>query len=191
AGAVAHDMEDAGLLLIVLGGISRAIRLDAAIAVEREANLEPSYPRRLAALSVEIAEDAARVGERLRLSNADRLVLEESELMSRIWPTPPGLDQAKEVLYRAGRSRFVDCLVHAAARGREDHSGWANLLRSLESVGPQEFPLTGKDVLAVGIGRGPQVGTILARLEEWWIAEQFGPDRAELLDKLQQMAGRQ
>jgi poly(A) polymerase len=187
AGAVAHDMEDSGLLLLILGGISRASRLDTAIAVECDAKIEPSYPRRLAALSVDIAEDAERVAKRLRLSNADRLVLHECASMPETWPTPPGLDQAREAQYRAGRARSVDSLVYAAARGRGDHSDWANLLRSLESSESQEFPLTGKDALAAGIAPGPEVGALLARLEEWWIAQQFLPDRASLLDKLKQM----
>lgn len=191
AGAVAHDMEDSGLLLVILGGISRANRLDTAIAVERDADVEPSYPRRLAALSVEIAEDAERVAKRLRLSNSDRSVLRECASMSEYLPTPPGLDEAREARYRADRGRSVDSLVYAAARGRGDHSRWVNLLRSLESSESHEFPLTGKDALAAGIKPGPEVGALLARLEEWWIGKQFHPDRAALLDKLQQMLGRQ
>ena len=189
AGGTVRDMEDAGLLLIVLGGISRARRLDTAIAIERDANIEPSYPRRLAALSVEIVEDAERVAERLRLSRADALVLESGASMSERWQEPPEVEEAKEALYRAGWRRFVDCLVHAAARSHGDHSDWSNLLLSLESWEPGQFSLTGKDVLAAGIGHGPEVGTVLAKLENWWISEHFGPDRAALLIRLRQMAG--
>lgn len=187
AGAVAHDMEDSGLLLMVLGGLSRANRLDRAIAVERDADIGPTYARRLAALSVEIAEDAARVAERLRLSNADRRALQECESLSGTWLTPPGFGEAREIRYRTGERRFRDCLVYAASRGRGEHADWAKLLRSLESSGAEEFPLTGKDALAAGVSPGPEIGALLAQLEEWWIGEKFRPDRAALLDKLQEM----
>ena len=46
----------------------------------------------------------------------------------------------------------------------------------------------GNDVLALGVPRGKAVGRSLAAVEQWWIAHDFHPDRAECLNKLKQLA---
>ena len=47
-----------------------------------------------------------------------------------------------------------------------------------------KFPLTGADVLALGVKPGADVGWLLGAVEEWWIAGDFAADaeacRAEL-----------
>ena len=44
------------------------------------------------------------------------------------------------------------------------------------------LPLDGRDLQrALGLEAGPEVGRMLAVLEDWWIAGDFRPGRAELL----------
>ena len=45
------------------------------------------------------------------------------------------------------------------------------------------FPLKGRDLLAIGVPHGPEVGERLARVEAWWIEQDFRPTRAECLEK--------
>jgi poly(A) polymerase len=47
-----------------------------------------------------------------------------------------------------------------------------------------KFPLTGQDVLATGTPAGPMVGKILKGIEDWWVHEDFEPDRVKCLGKL-------
>ena len=48
--------------------------------------------------------------------------------------------------------------------------------------------MQGRDVLAeLGVPPGPQVGDLLRRAEALWLAEDFRPDRAELLQRLRAM----
>lgn len=48
---------------------------------------------------------------------------------------------------------------------------------------PPSFPVSGEDVMAVGIAPGPRVGQILQTLEHWWL-DQDMPDRQACLQKL-------
>ena len=50
-----------------------------------------------------------------------------------------------------------------------------------------KFPVRGKDVQALGIPHGPEVGRLLEAVEDWWIGEDFRPDRAAALDKLDRL----
>ena len=49
-----------------------------------------------------------------------------------------------------------------------------------------KFPLTGKDIINVGIKTGPQVGKILKSIEEWWIDRGTKPSRKDCLEKLKE-----
>ena len=69
-------MEDGGLLLTILGGVAYRGPLAAMIVAERALELAPDPIRRLAALAVSVTEDARRVAQRLRLSNAEAKQLE-------------------------------------------------------------------------------------------------------------------
>ncbi|HLF21115.1 MAG TPA: CCA tRNA nucleotidyltransferase, partial [Aestuariivirga sp.] len=46
------------------------------------------------------------------------------------------------------------------------------------------FPVTGRDLTGRGMKPGPELGTVLRRLEDWWIASDFKPDRAQLLARV-------
>ena len=46
------------------------------------------------------------------------------------------------------------------------------------------FPLTGADVMQAGVTQGPDVGRILARIEDWWIGTDFAADEGALRDRL-------
>jgi poly(A) polymerase len=55
---------------------------------------------------------------------------------------------------------------------------------------PLEFPLKGRDVTALGIAEGPEVGRLLAALEAWWQDGDFRADREAALAELKQRAGK-
>ena len=66
---------DYGLLTDLLASAPRMIRFTRLVAAEEALGLAPDPALRLAALAVFVAEDAERLAERLRLSNAEQAVL--------------------------------------------------------------------------------------------------------------------
>ena len=54
-----------------------------------------------------------------------------------------------------------------------------------------KFPLDGRDVKALGVNEGPEIGSLLKDVEQWWIDQDFVPDRNALLARLRETAKRQ
>ena len=53
---------------------------------------------------------------------------------------------------------------------------------------PPDFPISARDVLALGIPPGPRVGRLLDELRRWWEASNFAADRAACLARLDEIA---
>lgn len=158
-------MAGAGLLMPVVGGVPRLARF-AAIADGPGAGVYPAF--RLAALAVAVGEDALRLRERLRLSNA------EFERVSGIAAALEGLSgrealpqiaTLRRLAHRLGMDAVAGGLVLLGTQGGavEVQGVIAELART-----PPFLP-TGKDVLALGVGAGPKVGQVLEAAREAWI----------------------
>lgn len=172
--AVAQAMAQSGILNEVLAGAADPARLARMVAGEAEARLPPSQVRRLLALAVFGPGDVTRLRERLRLTNAEQrlmmLVLTARELMG------PDADRQREALYRAGPEAYRDAVLDAAARGALDD--WRGALALVDAPSLPVFHLTGKDVLALGVAHGPEVGRLLAASEAAWLAAGLPSDEA-------------
>ena len=147
--------------------------------------------RRLASLIAEsgVAKNATAIrafADRWQLPRiqAERLVA----LVVLPNPINPRIDRRVQhrLLYRLGRERFRDLLlvVWAGENIDEKDSSLRAMLETVDSWKAPEFPLRGADVLALGVEEGPKVGGLLREVENWWIEQDFAPDRAALLDKL-------
>ncbi|WP_193367412.1 CCA tRNA nucleotidyltransferase [Pelagibius marinus] len=164
---------------------------------------------RLAALLRPGAAVARAVAQRLRLSNAETAELEllgapeqtlgEAAGVLLRGPGDPALRHAlATALYRAGAARFRVALVVAYLRlvagdeaaGPAATAGLQAALAAAEAWQPREFPLSGADVLELGYAAGPDVGSLLRAVEDWWIGEDFAPDRAACLARLKELAER-
>ncbi|HEU4806549.1 MAG TPA: CCA tRNA nucleotidyltransferase, partial [Nitrobacter sp.] len=174
-------MEDGGLLLAILGGVTYRGPLAAMIAAERALELAPDPVRRLAALAVSVTEDARRVAQRLRLSNAEAKQLDS---MGHRWWRLGSMDEAtaRRRLYRLGAPRFRDRLMQAWARAGSgaDPAPWLNVAALPQRWQPPAFPLKAEDFIARGIAPGPALGHVLAIAEDAWLAADFPLDSARL-----------
>jgi tRNA nucleotidyltransferase/poly(A) polymerase len=181
-GAV-EALFDYGLLTNVLGGVPRLVRFERLVAIEETNGLAPNAALRLAALAVFVEEDVARLAERLRLSNAEQAALALGALGAD--GALPGEEAAKALLYRLGpdayRSRLLLAWVHADACPED--AAWRNALALPERWQAPVFPIDGNDVMALGEFKGPEIGALLKRLEQDWIASGFALDRDQLLAK--------
>ena len=98
-------------------------------------------------------------------------------------------NNACKILYACGKQIFIDGLLTASAAFPEkqprDLIGLYDLANSWR---PPIFPITGRDVLAIGVPQGPLVKQFILELEEWWLENNFKATRKEALDQLTSLA---
>lgn len=161
-------MAGAGLLVPVIGGVPHLSRF-AAVTKEPGGAVDPAF--RLTALAVAIGEDALRLRERLRLSNG------EFERMA-------GIAAALEALAGRGALPDIATLRKAAHRIGADAVAGGLVLLAAGQDGPVRqhaqglvaelgrtppFLPSGRDVLALGVAAGPDVGRALEKARHDWI----------------------
>jgi poly(A) polymerase len=188
---IAALMQDYGLLPAVLGAAPRPTLLVRLAAIEAALSLAPDAVLRLAALAVEVEEDAERLRDRLRLSNdqAARLTHAVRWRGADVGPASPEA-AARVYLYRHGPGAYrervlIDWTRSAAPPESQD---WRRRFGLPERWQVPRFPIKGADVLAVGVEAGPRVGEILRAAERWWVEGGFAADETALRAKLAELA---
>jgi poly(A) polymerase len=181
ASETAAIMTDSGILDRVLGGVPDLAALARLVEIERALALEPGPLRRLGALAVRIEEDAARMRDRLRLSNDEYRRLGAAAQARHIAAGLPEAD-ARELLYRVGPDDYRDRVLVAFARSGAEvgDQAWRSLVSLPSRWSPPIFPLAAKDFLARGMAKGPPLGRALLAAEQAWIAAGFPGDAAEI-----------
>jgi tRNA nucleotidyltransferase/poly(A) polymerase len=178
ASAAIRVMADSGLLVRILGGVPYLVSFDRMAAIEAALGERPDAVRRLGALAVVVAEDAERLFERLRLSNAehDRL----SSIADGWWRIDADLmpQEARALLYRHGPVRFVDRLLLAWSRSQDapGDSRWRDLVTLPARWQPPACPIMASDLMARGLAKGPALGRALREAEAAWVAADFPSD---------------
>jgi len=184
-------MEDAGILLRITAGVGYHGAFARMVDAERALGLAADPIRRLAALAVAVTEDARRLAQRLRLSNAEAKRLDS---MGHRWWRLAGMDDdaARRRLYRLGADRYHDRVMLAWARAGRDAASprWPALATLPQRWTPPAFPLKAADFIARGIGEGPALGHVLTLAEDAWLAAQFPLDPAALERIADQTAAR-
>jgi poly(A) polymerase len=177
-------MTENGLLGMVLGGVAYLASFENAIKVDAALGVEADAIRRLGALAVWVEEDAERLAQRLRLSNA------ESERLLALdgwWHVAPQADAkaARALLYRLGPQSFADRIFIAWARsdaGAADPA-WRDLASLPLRWTAPAFPLKAADFVRRGVAEGPPLGVALRAAEAAWIAADFPTDR-DMIDAI-------
>jgi poly(A) polymerase len=174
-------MSEIGLLGSVLGGVALLASFENMLKAEAAAAIEFDAVRHLGALAVWVAEDAERIGQRLRLSNADTERLIALERWWQLAPTLAGTS-ARARLYRLGPKHFVDQVLVAwsrSAAGAADRA-WRALAELPRTWSAPEFPLKAADFMARGFTAGPALGAVMRAAEQAWIAADFPADAATI-----------
>jgi len=182
---VLRVMAATGVLSELLPGVLQLPRLERLVEIDAD-NFSPRDGMlRLAALLVEDGDAAHAVADALKLSNADRLRLEQALSGERIAAQLSARD-ARRLLYRIGVSRFRDkvWLAWAAAPRNANAIQWRMLLTMADNWQRPRFPLSGLDVMQAGVPEGPEVGRVLAKVEDWWVGGDFASDEGALRDQL-------
>ena len=175
-------MAETGLLGTVLGGVPRLAGFANMTKVEAACGRAPDATRRLGALTVWLTDDAERLWQRLRLSNAEReRLIAMSETWWRVSPAM-GDAAARELIYRIGPEHFTERALLAWSRSQADahDEAWRALATLPERWSAPAFPLRAADFIARGMEKGPVLGSALARSEEMWIRDGFPLERKAL-----------
>lgn len=186
AAEVARSMQEAGILPLVLGGVGYLAQFARISEFEASGALRPSFARRLTVLGCRIDEDALRLAERLRLSNAERDRMIAIVGLVAALKSPPQARSAHRHLYAHGVEVYRDAVAVAFAWDGTREAAWRTALAVPEQWAVPRFPLGGHDVLGAGV-RGAAVGELLRAVEGWWIEQDFAPDERALRARLQQL----
>ena len=182
----ARGMSEAGLPGLLLGGAPYAARLARLADIEAAQGEGADALLRLAALAVVTTEDARRVTERLRLSNAEAMRLDAmAAALLECRSTdgvPPAYGALRELLFRHGRQGARDgaMLAQAGSGAPANDTGWASALRFLRDTPEPRLPFGGAEIIARGMPAGKAVGDVLKRLQAAWIRAGFPHDPATL-----------
>jgi poly(A) polymerase len=161
-------MRELGVLPVVLpeAGRHEVEQLAELVAAERANGIEPDAMRRLAALLPAVPAVAETVAPRLRLSKSqrDRLVCAAARGMGEeINP--------RALAYAVGTPCATDRLLLTGGD-----------LAPLQGWAMPTLPLKGGEIVARGVGAGPEVARILQGIEKRWVAEGFPPrERVETM----------
>lgn len=195
-------MVQNGVFAPVLPEISaeRVARLAPLVLVERSLG-DVCALRRLACLLPEDAEVLDDIGRRLRLSNAERKRL--VAMAERRFDIPADQPQAEAAIYRLGAETFIDrmtlklaeqigeigsaatpnAVAEATAQGADSLLGvaarWASLARSFA---PPRMPLSGHDLMELGVPKGPDIARAMGLVRERWIDAGFPQDAQTVQD---------
>ncbi len=171
-------MADAGLMGMILGGVPYLPSFAKMIAIETAMAETPDAIRRLGALSASIAEDAERLFERLRLSNAERDRLRSMAEGWRSFGTALTGQAARVLLYRAGPAGFTDRVLLGWSRSQDsaDDPRWRALGALPENWQPPSCPIVAADLMARGVPQGPELGAALRAAESAWMDADFTAD---------------
>jgi poly(A) polymerase len=183
-------MAECGILEMVLGGAPYLASFENIVKAEIALGIEPDTTRRLSALGVWVLEDAERLSERLRLSNAEVERLLKLEYWWRVKPAD-GEHAARTLLYLLGPGSFLDRVLVAWSRsdaGVADKA-WHELATLPQRWTAPRFPLRATDFFGRGVPKGPAMGAVLRVAEQAWIDSDF-PSDAPAIDAIADAAAR-
>lgn len=170
-------MIEAEILTHIIGAIDpeALAQLSRLIARERQYDIAPSPLRRLAALLPKDHEQAAAIARGLKLSKK-----QQRDVRQRI---VAAADEAGAKMLESANIRMLAYHTNSAAARDQvllyaRDAQLAEALARLENWQPPVLPLTGGDLIALGMKPGPPVAKMLSRLEQAWIEQGF-PDEAQ------------
>jgi poly(A) polymerase len=183
-------MAATGVLPIVLPQTEGVGRFERLVGIETDQLFQCEPALRLAALLPDDPAVGAEVAEALRLSNAQRGRLvaalgTDQRIVS--WMSPR---EARRAVYRLGVDTFCDRVL--LAWSKVDHPSatpqWRALLPMAQSWPRPSFPLSGEQVIAAGVPKGPLVGAVMREVEDWWIDHDFLDDPMSMVERLKAVA---
>jgi poly(A) polymerase len=174
-------MVETGVIEYVIPGLTQSNIVFLERIVEME-NIEAKDPiMRLAALLGKNMQIAEYIIDRWKLSKSSK-----KRLMFLCNPENkiPLADVrlAKKLLRVWGIENFIDMCLLGLVYGMGEVN--FNTLYSLKNFTIPEFPLSGNDLLALGLNPGKEIGNALKFAKEWWEGNDYKPTKGEIIEFL-------
>ena len=172
-----------------LDGLARLVAREPAFIALLDAAEERFWRplRRLCVLVPLAGRDWVRAGRRLKL--ARRQIAALSLLATPL--AAHGEADLRRAIYRRGFPATVNRAAIAAVSLTDDEAAaLAARLGRLAQWSVPRFPVSGRDLMALGVPPGPSLGRLLETLEERWLKSDFRLDRTELLAEAAARTGR-
>ena len=179
-------MSQTGVLPNIAPQLANQHRFRRMIDIELGLGRRPDPELRLSALGPSEPEDALALARRLKLSNAMR----ERLVAACSGPSDFAADMSERAVRRAvwtlGASTCRDQLLLSWAEALTPSSMalWRRHLELIETWTPPSFPISGSDILSMGVEEGPRVGRVRKAFEDWWLDQDLPDDRQAALDRL-------
>ena len=185
---VVATLCETGICGGLIAGVGLPARLTRLAAIETARGETADSILRLAALGVTVREDAERLRQRLRLSNAE---FDRLEAFARAQEAGhgrlalPSLGDLRALLFERGRTGARDAVTAAQleARAEPDAAHFLSAWRFVTDTPSPTLPFSGADIVARGVPPGQRVGAALKRLQALWIRAGF-PREPEVLARL-------
>ncbi len=126
--------------------------------------------------------DYDRAGMLMMLSGAQHKFVRSLVMMTR---DVKSVDEKiiRHLIYGNDREVVRQLLVFYMTRDGETPE-YRRLMQLAETWESPKFPLAGRDLFDLGVTPGPAMGQLLGEVEDWWLAQDFAPDRTACLEKL-------
>ncbi|MCB1536589.1 MAG: CCA tRNA nucleotidyltransferase [Rhodoblastus sp.] len=180
---IAREAAEAGLLDFFLAGVAGPVRLDRLAAIEQAQQLAADPVLRLAAFAVLTPEDADRLRDRLRLSNAEHRRLHAAAgALERLHGSavPPHGTALAELVFSRGADAVLDALLlaHAESTAAPADVAWRTAREDANALRELKLPVSGEDLKQRGVTEGRAIGATLKTLQAKWIRAGFPRDPA-------------
>ncbi|CAN7337192.1 CCA tRNA nucleotidyltransferase [Phyllobacterium sp. LjRoot231] len=194
-------MRQAGVLTAVLPESEKwgIDTIHSLVKAERDLHWEIDPLLRLASMIPPQAGRIAEMASRLKLSNSERARLEAWAETAMPQPEISETGFAKKLYCsdkQGMRDRLRLALVSARADAVNDNNAMmraghlSKLLEFLDYYEKPKFPVSGGDLVAAGLQKGPEIGKVQRALEDEWIESGFTLERDALLAKISSYAGK-
>ncbi|TNE29333.1 MAG: CCA tRNA nucleotidyltransferase [Alphaproteobacteria bacterium] len=177
-------MEETGVLHCVAQQDAALDVLEKLIKLEEHWDTDYDAMRRLAAVFTADVE----LFRLPRSAEKHWKTLRDPALVKKVWPGMTDFE-IRQFVYDNGNSLLRDMLLLAAARERDvkKRDTYRHLYQLATSCRLPRFPVLGKDVMALGIEEGKELGDMLRKVEIWWRDKDFRPGRSDCLAYLQSL----
>ncbi len=170
-------LNEIGFPEIFFGSSAQIKLITQLVALERTLKIPPCPIRRLCQfLGRSFA--AKDISAKLILSKKEKLHLETLQKNST-------LDNDEISLYKYGKEIFTDLILLSAAQQERISPDiikkCQNQLITRDNYIQKTFPITGEDLIKIGLDPSPKLGKTLAACKDWWMKQNFQPTHQDCL----------
>jgi poly(A) polymerase len=188
-GEITRIFSETGLLGPLIASAPWPSRLESLLRFGAES--PPDALLRLAALCVNLPEDAERLRDYLRLSNQEHQRLESCAnalITLHGLDLPPTQQTLLRLLFRHGRQAACDALALVGAEAGAKHwAEWRETIAFVRAAEEPKMPFSGADLIARGVTNGRAIGAALKDLQHRWMEEGFPKEPGRLAQMLEEV----